>query len=210
MFNYKILYDVKFVLPFLGIWGSFASFILSTPPFTGLSTIWIVGLFICSVWATILIYKTLPRAFSTNEGINKYMFEWLSNNGQVIICTRDMSWGNADKIKPLLFEKARINELSIILPNNTLLTNELKASGAKIYTYAELDYVPVARFTIIHYGTDYSRIAVGRKLEDKNHYIEEYSYGNSPVLSVAKDFVEIVMRYNEKKVINIDKSAGLQ
>ena len=204
MLNSKIFYDVKFVVPILGIWGSFASLIglqlTVNPAVPKLSMILVAVLFIFSAWATYLIYKTLPRVFSTNDGINEYMFEWLSNNGQVIICTRDMSWGNADKIKTLLFEKARIEELSIILPNNTPLTNELKAKGAKIYTYSELDYVPVARFTIIHYGTDYSRVAVGRKFEDKKHYIEEYSYGNNPVLSVATDFVEIIKRYNEKKV----------
>ncbi len=204
--------DINFYLPTFGIWISYISLVIAvltlSPNDWELSLLnfgWILIVGIISIWITVRLYQHIakqnarnPIGFASNDEINDFMYKWISKEGQVVICTRDMTWGNEVKIKEKLIEKSRRNEVSIFLPVDIPLTNELKGFGAKIYTYQELDYNPIARFTIVHYGTSSAKVAVGRKLDDHKHYIDEFSYGNDPVYSVTQDLIEILKRYNRK------------
>ena len=210
----KIIEDVNFYVPVFGIWFAYISFVVgiyslkpANSDFSNFHFGWMLILGIISLFITYKIYQHIedihsrsPVGFKTKEEINNYMFNWISKDGQIVICTRDMTWGEEEKkIEAKLIEKANRKELTIFLPDNTQLTNKLKKAGAKICTYRELNYSPVARFTIVHYGTSSARVAVGRKLDDSKHIIEEFSYGNDPVFSVASDLIEILKRYNDNK-----------
>src|SRR5690606_11689679 len=61
-------------------------------------------------------YKNRQKAFKNDSEINEYMYNWISKGGRVAIFTHDMSWANGQKMKDLLFAKARNNELCICLP----------------------------------------------------------------------------------------------
>ncbi len=137
----------------------------------------------------------MPRFYKNTKGIDSYMYRWISQRGRVVIFTRDMSWANSKQIRDLLFEKARNRELEICLPKQTPLGKELLDVGADIYTYSSFNGTPYSRFTIIRYGKDDARIAIGRNV-DGVHRIDEYSYGLDPVFSIAYDLVRLVKHYS--------------
>jgi hypothetical protein len=97
-----------------------------------------------------------------------------------------MSWANTEKTKQLLLLKAAASELIICLPQVTHLTNELKAAGAEILVYKHLE--PTSRFTIVQYGQDGCRVAVGRRKGD-DHVIDEFSAEEHPAFHLAQDLV---------------------
>ncbi|VBB05616.1 Hypothetical protein LUCI_0826 [Lucifera butyrica] len=196
------------IVSIIGVVGSYASLaglILAMKPVTsGLNTfeiLWLIIWLFPSSYAAIVIYRQYvamnPKVYQSIEEVNQYMFNWISKGGKVAICTRDMSWSDGANIRPLLFLKAKRNELCIVLPKHTDLSIELKNAGAEIYTYEELEHTPTCRFTIVDKDKDYARVAVGRKINNQ-HIIEEFSLGSHPVFSVANDLVEVLKKYNEK------------
>ena len=85
-----------------------------------------------------------------------------------------MSWAQTNETRQLLFDKATVGELIICLPQETSLTDELKESGAEVWTYNALESEPASRFTIVQYGQEGSRVAVGRRKGDY-HVIDHFS-----------------------------------
>ena len=134
-----------------------------------------------------------PRLFTQQRKINDYMYKWVSRGGRVAIFSRDLSWAGEDRIRQLLLDKARPNELCICLPERIPAVEVLEREGAQICVYPELDYTPESRFTIVNRGRMGARVAIGRAIRDK-HRIDEFSSGEHPVFSVANDLVEIVIR----------------
>ena len=140
-------------------------------------------------------FKNRQKVFRNDSEINEYMYNWILKGGRVAIFTHDMSWANGQKMKDLLFAKARNNELCICLPKRISLTDELIEYGAEILTYEKLNYIPKSRFTIVNKDRMDACVAVGRRVKEV-HKIEEYSVGQHPVFDVAKDLVEIIKRVN--------------
>lgn len=141
--------------------------------------------------------KAMPLILKTKNEINNYMYKWIFQGGATAIFTRDMSWAKERRIEDLLREKAKKGELSICLPKQIKLTEELKKLGANIYTYEQLNHVPQSRFTIINKDRMDARVAVGRGSE-KGHVIQEYSLGDHPAFSISNDLVDIITKLNRQ------------
>ena len=140
------------------------------------------------VWAYI---KNKPKVYKTTKKINKYMHDWISAGGRVVIFSRDMSWAAEGDIQKLLASKAEKKELTICLENEIPLTNELKLKGATIVTYKHYGHVPRSRFTIVDYERDGARVAVGVKMGG-DHVIQEYRSGTHPFFAVAEDLIKFL------------------
>jgi hypothetical protein len=147
------------------------------------------------IFVLYLIYEfffNAPKKYKNDQDIKKFMQNWIAKAGRTVIFTRDMSWVDNDEIKDELRAKARKHELLICLPQFTAFTHELHNLGAEIYEYPNIAFTPKSRFTFINYGTPYSKVAIGRKDEKHNHFIEEYSIKNTVEYFLAEDLVNLV------------------
>ena len=152
-------------------------------------------------WLEIKQYNKIKRFPAHDKSrINNYMHSWISMGDRVAIFTRDMSWGNDRRIKNLLSLKAQKDELSIYVPITKPLIEELKAKGAHVFTYSQLEVDPQSRFTIINYGKGDAQVAIGRTYGDK-HIIEEFAVGDHPVFNVVVDLVRFLTEYNKKNLM---------
>jgi hypothetical protein len=125
------------------------------------------------------------------QGIKRYMHSWIEHGGRVAIWTRDMSWAQNPETHRLLTEKARRGELILCLPETNALARELSEAGAEVCAYgAHLLEAPASRFTIVFFGRDGSRVAVGRA-EGDTHVIDEFSTGDHPAFHLAADLVTL-------------------
>lgn len=192
---------VRIVVTWLGTFASVAGLAVALWPETGMISATqgavlgiVAAVLLAGVSADFIQYmRHRPKRYKTARQINDYMYRWISTGGRVVIFTRDMSWANEPRIKDLLLNKARSEELTICLPDPIPLSQELEAAGASIATYAGVGHVPLSRFTIINADRMDAHVAIGRRIKNR-HVIEEYSAGSHPVFAVAKDLVEIVRR----------------
>jgi hypothetical protein len=141
-------------------------------------------------------YKNRPKRYKNAEEINEYMFRWISNIGRIVIFTRDMTWTNEQRIKDKLIEKSRNKELIVCMPKANEFANELKEKGASIVEYNHLNFEPQSRFTIVQYGRNDAKVAIGKSYK-KYHLIEEFENGDHPLFHVAQDLVNILIKANE-------------
>jgi hypothetical protein len=142
--------------------------------------------------------KNGPKRYKTEDGIKNYMLRWISHIGRIVVFTRDMSWALDPKVKVKLIEKAQAHELIICMPVRNEFAAELEENGAVVVEYSDINYEPLSRFTIIHYGRNDSRVAIG-KTNNKHHVITEFQSGEHPLFYVALDLVNILIRQNENK-----------
>ena len=187
---------ISILLGLIGLWVTFNPDVTQFSIFqVVLLTITVIGILFMIYWDIYSYLKRKAKLYRTPKQIDRYMYDWISQRGRVLIFTRDMSWATSKEIKQLLMDKASRRELEICLPEPIPLTTELAAAGAEVYTYTSFNNSPYSRFTIIRYGKDDARIAIGRNV-DGLHRIEEYSYGSDPVFSIAYDLVRIVKHYS--------------
>ncbi|MDW7730550.1 MAG: hypothetical protein SCJ94_11190 [Bacillota bacterium] len=138
--------------------------------------------------ARVSVYK-----INDNNSINQYMFKLISEGGRVAIWTRDMSWAeNLDTIE-LLTSKARRNELIICTSRRFSIMSQLISAGAEVYLYDRLDFVPRSRFTIVQFGREGSRVAIGSR-EGSYHVIKEFASGEHPIFTVTEDLIKFAMK----------------
>jgi len=160
---------------------------------------WAVTLLVLAVFAFIVLVvlefadRRGRRVYTKDdsEGIKRYMHAWIEHGGRVAIWTRDMSWAQNPETRQLLTEKARRNELILCLPEVNALASELSEAGAEVCAYGTgLLEAPASRFTIVFFGRDGSRVAVGRA-EGDSHVIDEFSAGGHPAFHLAADLVTL-------------------
>lgn len=136
--------------------------------------------------------RSAPKTYRSPRKINSYMHKWVSSGGRVVIFSRDMSWAHDEAIRQVLLEKAGRNELTICLEHPIGLTDELRGQGAQIVTYGALGHVPRSRFTIVDFGREGARVAVGVKVGN-DHVIQEFRSGDHPFFAVAEDLVKLLL-----------------
>ena len=147
-------------------------------------------LFIALEVSTHRCRRIYPKA--DTEGIKRYMHDWINHGGRVAIWTRDMSWAQDIDTRNLLKGKATRNELILCLPAKNELATELATLGAEVCDYdTSLLESPNSRFTIIFFGRDGARVAVGRADGD-THVIHEFDAGSHPAFYLATDLVALV------------------
>jgi hypothetical protein len=132
-----------------------------------------------------------PKTYTSQKKIDSYMCKWVSSGGRVAIFSRDMSWARVDPIRAILRKKAERSELIVCLEHAIELTDELQSLGAQIITYQDLNHIPRSRFTIVDYGREGARVAVGVH-ENKGHVIQEFRSGHHPFFAVAEDLVKFL------------------
>lgn len=156
---------------------------------------WVVISISIAVFFGYLVYEIFinkPKRYKSDEKITKYMKNWIGKRGRTVIFTRDMSWANDQQTMDLLRAKARSSELIICHPTKTHFTRELETLGAEVFEYSNLNFIPKSRFTFINYGTPYSKVAIGKKDDNHNHFIEEYTIKNTVEYFLAEDLVNLV------------------
>ncbi|MFS3602614.1 hypothetical protein ACK6T9_05405 [Proteus vulgaris] len=197
---------VKILLIFLSMIGLFATLysLLDTANITNTSAS-IISVVLLLMYCYLVYYEfsTLDGKYTFKQSdtisIRNYMLYWIAYGNRVAIWTRDMSWVKDEESKNLLLEKAKNKELIICLPTHTDFSEELQEKGAEVYVYGtELLNSPSARFTIAHYGRDWSKVAIGRAAKSNKHVIEEFDSGSHPAFSLANELVEIAMKTSKK------------
>lgn len=138
------------------------------------------------------VWRSRPKTFRTAEKVDAYMKHWVLSGGQTVIFSRDMSWAGEDDIRNPLIEKAKRDELTVFVERPLPITDELVNNGARVFVYRNLGHVPSARFTIVDFGHDGARVAVG-VMQDGNRIVEEYQRGHHPFYAVAEDMVRFLL-----------------
>lgn len=161
---------------------------------------WAVALLVLAVVAFVVLVvleftdRRGRRIYSKDDtqGIKRYMHSWIEHGGRVAIWTRDMSWAQNPETHGVLTKKARRGELILCVPEINALARDLFEAGAEVCAYgAGLLEAPASRFTIIFFGRDGSRVAIGRA-EGDTHVIDEFSAGDHPAFHLAADLVTLV------------------
>ncbi len=193
----------ELVLKFLAFAGSLASLVgLLVPFLPSLQQLpwWAIALLVSATFFffVLVVLEFLAHrghrvyAKSDTDGIKRYMHDWIEHGGRVAIWSRDMSWAHSEDTRGLLREKAARGELILCLPEQNELAAELGAAGAGIGAYgANRLESPASRFTIIFFGRDGARVAVGRADGD-THVIDEFSAGSHPAFHLAEDLIALV------------------
>jgi hypothetical protein len=132
-----------------------------------------------------------PKVFTDRARINEYMLRWIKSDGRTVIFSRDLSWATERPVLEELRKKATQRELIICIEHKIPLTDELAELGAKIVTYQHLGHIPRSRFTIIGFGREGARVAVGVPQEGR-HVIQEFETGKHPYFAVAEDLVKFL------------------
>jgi len=155
-------------------------------------------LLVFSAASIVIIWNSVKegaKRYKSETDINNYMYNWISNIGRIAIFTRDMSWTNDSQIKARLIEKAEKSELIVCMPIANDFAQELRQKGALILEYSNLGYEPQSRFTIVQFGRNDARIAIGKTIKG-THKIEEFDSADHPLFFVANDLVNILLRLN--------------
>lgn len=125
---------------------------------------------------------------SSQEKVNKYLYDWIKEGSRTVIFTRDFTWANSStNMLSMLEEKSKKHELIICLYQPTDITNRLKELGAEVYIHNLHDLK--SRFTIIHYGTNSPQITIGLRNADGNYVNKRYSMQYDP--HIYNLFVEL-------------------
>lgn len=143
-------------------------------------------------------WRTKPKGFVLNsKPIKEYMATWLNSGGRSAVFSRDLSWADVDTVDNLLQEKARKGELIIFAGRQTELLRTLIESGAEVYNYNNLRFVPKARFTIVDYEKEGARLAIGFQ-EDGKHVVYEYGPRDHAMMALAGDLVNLARQVSQK------------
>ena len=196
--------------------GSFASIIalvisvhVRDDPFTPWQYGLIIAVGVFALWAIfseikayIQLRKQTNRivfAIDDQNGINRYMYNWIRHGNRCAIFTRNMSWANDKKIMDLLLTKAKDKDLNIYIPEDTDISKELRSASAEVYTYEDLKITPMSRFTVVNWGKAGMRVAIGKQIGKNDHVIEEYSDEDSPLVAVTVDLLNIIEKYHRNR-----------
>ena len=196
-FNKDKLLQIGYVVgAFASIWSVIIALLLVQPQ----NLTWPIGIasgvvIALMIWAigAVVRSETPTRIYQANDksGIRNYLYRWIENGGRVAIWTRDMSWADDDKVAQLLRRKAERGELTICLPREIPKSDELKQIGAEVFAYGA-SQAPDSRFTIVNYEQAGSRVAVGRR-SDNRHIIQEFAAADEhPAFYMAYDLVRMV------------------
>lgn len=140
--------------------------------------------------------RTRPVVCKTKPEIRSYMYRWIKDHGRTVIFTRDMSWVKDVEMHEMLRDKARSNELTLVLQKPITLSSELERCGAEVITYEDLNVVPTIRFTIVNEGRVDAKVAIAHP-DEEAHRIYEYKMGAHPIFHMAHDLVSM-LRKNQR------------
>lgn len=182
------------------------------PEIQGAVTCGVIILSICYIVVQIHSFKKFncnSSIHNTQEGVNKYLLNWLKKGGRTVIFTRDLTWVNIERtpeIFEILKKKAENDELIICLYRKTEVTNELNKLGAKIYVHELSESQLKSRFTIVDYGTNNPKITVGTRNNNGQFVNERYDMNSNP--NACHAFIELFELIKSNEITenkNLDK-----
>jgi len=144
-------------------------------------------------------WQERPKRFAgrnRDEKTRDYMIWLLSHEGGCVMSSKDLSWATGDARDKLL-DKARKHSLSLLLPYETDLSEELRAAGADVHYYADKGWALKSRFTIVNYQRGDAWLAVGLSSPDA-HSIREIRTNDDAALNMAKDIAALAQRLANK------------
>jgi hypothetical protein len=121
------------------------------------------------------------------EAANK---RWLSEQGRVLIVTRDMTWSLGEDVREALHRKARSGDLTIYASRQTDELSALQLAGATVRISTN---VPKVRFTILRWGASDERALVHRQRKGIVEFFEVHP-GDFPAYGLTQDLVELLER----------------
>jgi hypothetical protein len=138
--------------------------------------------------------RRYPSGRRQQKKIRDFMYNWIDSLGRVAVFTRDLTWVDSrdTTLITLLEHKAMNDDLIVVLPRHTDLTQRLQEIGADVITYPDLDYVIQSRFTVVGIGRAGSRVAIGHA--DGNSHVIEIVSSDNPSFYLAEDLVEVMRR----------------
>ena len=143
-------------------------------------------------------YRSRPiRILKSRRAIRDYMIEWIKNAGAVAIFSRDLSWVDDAEIGALLEAKARNGDLTLILPKEVSLSEQLVSLGAKALYYPSIDDVIRSRFTLVKVGRSDTRVAIGCT-EGTIHRYRRILAGDHRVFYLADDMLQLMQKSARK------------
>lgn len=146
-----------------------------------------------------LFLADTKNIFDNEKEIKKYMKNWVNNDGQTVIVSRDLSWVSPnDNIYNILRKKAKNDELTIIMQKSNTCVKDLEKCGAKIYYYGNLDFTPKTRFTFIHYGRTNPRLAIGYQFKGVTKILE-YEKSGTIEYSLAEDLCNLLKEVSKNE-----------
>jgi len=137
------------------------------------------------------------KTFFWEWSINRYMANWVSRLGRSVILSRDLSWGDTPKARSALISKARKGDLTIYLATENDLSRELAEAGAEIVYYGHTGFMPKSRFTVIGFGQDVARVAVGSQRKGRR-IVYEYDTGEHPITALSEDLTSLLTMVGKK------------
>lgn len=111
--------------------------------------------------------------------------KWLSEQGKVVVVTRDMSWAVDPDLTSVLRTKAGHGDLVILASRRTQSLDELLAAGAQVVIDPAL---PSVRFTVLRYGAADARVLVHRQVRGEVEF-REFGAQAFPVFHLCMDLV---------------------
>jgi hypothetical protein len=138
--------------------------------------------------------RATPLRLGSDKSIRDYMYNWIDKGARVAVFSHDLSWVVDDEMRAMLRRKAEGGELALVMPTATIESDALRASGAELLNYSEFGYTIKSRFTIVNLDRADARVAIGHRVSNTRHDIQEFSAGVDPAYYLALDMVELIRR----------------
>jgi hypothetical protein len=154
--------------------------------------------FLSGVFVVILVFaefhdywKNKPHSFKHERDTYPFMCNVVSNASPIIFSVR-MSYAVREDVREVLRQRASEGDLTICLPRMVPFAQELKNLGATIYIYADEDFTPQSRFTIVRHDRGDAQMFYGHEVNGKFIIQHFRAADQEPAYFLARDLINIV------------------
>lgn len=154
-----------------------------------------ISLAVYEIWGT---YRSQPRrfkGFKRDAKILKYMIKMLTPQAHCVISSNDLTWVDEAATK-VLEEKAEKKSLTLLMPVENKVSQNLVSKGAKAYYYGDDLFKFTSRFTLFDPDGSGPWIAIGHRTEDV-HTIRKVSSKDDPAIHLVIDLYRLMARNTE-------------
>lgn len=139
--------------------------------------------------------QSRPATFRHERDTYPYMCEVVSNPSPVIFSVQ-MSYTAREDVREVLRQRAREGDLTVCLPRMVGFAKELQDLGATIHTYADEDFTPQSRFTIVRHNRGDAEMFYGHDI-DGQFVIHRFNAADQePAYFLARDLVNLIKHYS--------------
>jgi hypothetical protein len=143
-------------------------------------------------------WKSKPHSFKRERDTYPFMCNVVSNTSPVIFSVR-MSYTTREDVRDVLRQRAREGDLTICLPRMVDFAQELQKLGAAIYIYADEDFTPQSRFTIVRHDRGDAEMFYGHEVDGKFVIQRFKAADQEPAYFLALDLINMVKHHSDPK-----------